>query len=237
MKWVFGGKTQRGWNLYLPLISKLIATDANASTNEFANALARWQASVGLAASGVLDDATLYKMVESWQSNRIKERSYPTPAQVLTAPASDFYDPARPAELRQVERQTYAAYQKMLAAALADTSLGLGTTPDGTLAPTERYLKIISAYRSREYQEELRRREPHAGRAGLAVNSPHFTGRALDIYVGGEPVSTKDFNRAVQTQTRVYQWLVKNAGKYGFRPYYFEPWHWEYVGSAATANN
>ncbi len=77
----------------------------------------------------------------------------------------------------------------------------------------------------------LRRQSPNAGRAGLAVNSPHFTGRALDLYVGGQPVETRDDNRAVQVQTPVYQWLVRNAARFGFRPYFYEPWHWEYVGS------
>src|SRR5258707_428721 len=62
----------------------------------------------------------------------------------------------------------------------------------------------------------------------LAVNSPHFTGRALDLYVGGDPVDTGDANRAVQVNTPVYKWLVKNADKFGFYPYYYEPWHWEY---------
>ena len=66
----------------------------------------------------------------------------------------------------------------------------------------------------------------------MAVNSPHFTGRALDIYVGGEPVDTNDRNRLIQVQTPVYQWLVRNAERFGFRPYYYEPWHWEYVGAA-----
>ena len=91
-------------------------------------------------------------------------------------------------------------------------------------------MKIISAFRSREYQEKLRRESPNSGSAGLAVNSPHFTGRALDLYVGGEPVDTRDSNRAVQVETRVYQWLVRNADRFGFRPYCYEPWHWEYVG-------
>ena len=76
---------------------------------------------------------------------------------------------------------------------------------------------------------ETRRAEPNSGRAGLAVNSPHFTGHAIDIYVGGEPVTTKDFNRAIQVQTPAYKWLVKNASRFGFYPYYYEPWHWEYV--------
>jgi LAS superfamily LD-carboxypeptidase LdcB len=118
----------------------------------------------------------------------------------------------------------------MLAAALKDPSLHLVQTSDGKLAGTEKYLKIISAFRSREYQEKLRRQSPNAGRAGLAVNSPHFTGRALDLYVGGDPVDTRDANRAFQIHTPVYQWLVRNAERFGFRPYFYEPWHWEYVG-------
>ena len=84
-------------------------------------------------------------------------------------------------------------------------------------------------------QEQLRRQSPNAGSAGLAVNSPHFTGRALDLYVGGDPVDTKDANRAIQVNTPVYKWLVRNAARFGFRPYFYEPWHWEYVGEGASA--
>ena len=68
-----------------------------------------------------------------------------------------------------------------------------------------------------------------AGTAGLAMNSPHFTGRALDLYVGGDPVDTRDSNRAIQVNTPAYKWLVRNAERFGFRPYFYEPWHWEYV--------
>ena len=232
LDWTFGGKRQNGWYLYVPLISRLIETDANAAPHHFALALARWQQSAGLAASGVLDDETLYRMVSDWQGSRLKEKTPAAPGQLLLAPAADFYDPARPDELRQVERATYAAYKRMVAAAAADPSLGLGVRAPGELAASEKYLKIISSFRSREYQERLRRESPHSGRAGLAVNSPHFTGRALDLYVGGEPVETKDSNRALQVQTRVYKWLVRNADRFGFRPYYYEPWHWEYVGDS-----
>jgi len=230
LDWTFGGKRQNGWYLYVPLISRLIETDANAAPHHFALALARWQQSAGLAASGVLDDETLYRMVSDWQGSRLKEKTPAAPEQLLLAPSTDFFDPARPDELRQVERATYAAYKRMVAAAAADPSLGLGVRAPGELAPSEKYLKIISSFRSREYQERLRRESPHSGRAGLARHSPHFTGRALDLYVGGEPVETKDSNRALQVQTRVYKWLVKNADRFGFRPYYYEPWHWEYVG-------
>ncbi|HEV2705112.1 MAG TPA: D-alanyl-D-alanine carboxypeptidase family protein [Pyrinomonadaceae bacterium] len=231
LNWVFGGKRQLGWYLYAPLINQLIDTDKDAASPEFAAALARWQTSQGAPASGVLDSETLYRMISVWQGARLKNKVYAQPDQLLVVPVSDFYDPARPDELRQVERATYAAYKRMVAAAIADPSLKLrADQSSGTLAPEEKFLKIISSFRSREYQEKLRKADPKAGSAGLAVNSPHFTGRALDIYVGGDPVETKDANRALQVSTPVYKWLVKNAARFGFRPYYYEPWHWEYVG-------
>src|SRR5687767_10289615 len=229
LSWAFGRKAQRGWYLYVPLISRLINTQHQPHTDDFAKALENWQKKKGLAANGILDSTTLYAMVSDWQGRRLKDKAPATPDQLLTAPRSDFYDPARVDELRQVERETYAAYKRMVAAAMADPSLRLAGA-NGELASSERYLKIISSFRSREYQDKLRRESPNAGSAGLAVNSPHFSGRALDLYVGGEPVDTKDHNRAIQVQTPVYQWLVRNADRFGFRPYYYEPWHWEYVG-------
>ena len=229
LNWTFGGKQQRGWYLYTPLISRLLDTADNTPPADFASALTHWQEKSGLGPSGVLDEATLYAMVSEWQSARLKERAYPAPDQLVTAPAADFYDPSRPDELRQVERETYTAYKRMIAAAAADQSLGLALSVDGRLAPAENYLKILSSFRTREYQERLRQQSTNSGRAGLAVNSPHFTGRALDLYVGGDPVETKDSNRALQIQTPVYLWLVRNAERFGFHPYFYEPWHWEYV--------
>jgi zinc D-Ala-D-Ala carboxypeptidase len=230
LTWTFGGKQQHGWYLYQTLINRLLKTEADASSPAFASALAKWQQQSKLNATGILDEDSLNAMVSEWQRNRLKDRVYAQPDQLFTAPVSEFYDPQRAENLRQVQRETYAAYKKMIAAAIADPSLGLAHTSTDQLAPTEKYLKILSAFRPREYQEQLRRQSPNAGSAGLAINSPHFTGRALDLYVGGDPVDTKDSNRAIQVQTAVYKWLVRNAGRFGFRPYYYEPWHWEYVG-------
>ena len=226
--WTFGSKQQLGWYIYTPLIKQLINTKQDSASVDFARAVARWQAKSALKPSGVIDEETLYAMIKHWQEARLKDRTVARPEQLLTAPLSDFYDPTRAEELRQVERRTYAAYKLMVAAAVADRSLGLAHNGK-ELAPGEKYLKIISAFRSREYQEKLRRESPNSGSAGLAVNSPHFTGRAIDVYVGGDPVETRDSNRALQVQTRVYQWLVRNAERFGFRPYCYEPWHWEYV--------
>jgi D-alanyl-D-alanine carboxypeptidase len=229
LSWTFGGKQQRGWYLYDLLIGKTLNTQHDSVSNDFAAALASWQKKRGVGADGVLDQDALMAMVSQWQSTRLKDRSPALPDQLLTAPTVDFYDPSRAPELRQVERRTYAAYKEMIAAAIADRSLKLAHTSSDELAPAEKYLKIVSAFRTRDYQDNLRRQSPNSGSAGLAVNSPHFTGRALDLYVGGSPVDTNDANRAIQVNTPVYRWLVENAERFGFRPYFYEPWHWEYV--------
>ena len=219
LTWTFGGKQQRGWYLYDLLINKTLDSEHDPTTNDFAATLASWQKKRGINADGVLNENSLMALVSQWQSNRLKVRTPATPDQLITAPPSDFYDPGRAPELRQGERNTYEAYKRMIAAAAEDPSLKLG-----------QYFKIVSAFRSREYQDELRRKSPNAGSAGLAVNnSPHFTGRALDLYVGGSPVDTRDSNRAIQVNTPAYRWLVRNAERFGFRPYFYEPWHWEYV--------
>jgi len=229
LTWTFGGKQQRGWYLYDSLLRQTLSTQTSTATSDFAAALSTWQESRRLSPEGILDENALMEVVSFWQNNRLKDRTPATTDQLITAPASEFYDPERDAELRQVERNTYAAYKRMLAAAIADPTLKLDHVAADQLAPTEQFFKIISAHRSREYQEKLRRESPNAGSAGLAVNSPHFTGRALDLYVGGDPVDTRDSNRAIQVNTPVYQWLVRNAERFGFRPYFYEPWHWEYV--------
>jgi zinc D-Ala-D-Ala carboxypeptidase len=219
--WTFGSKQQRGWHLYDLLIGKTVNTEHDPLSSGFAASLSKWQKKWGLGSSGVLDQNSLMALVSFWQRNRLKIRTPATQDQLILAPASDFYDPSRAPELRQVERKTYEAYKEMVAAAYADPALKLSSK--------DQYFKIISSFRSPEYQAELRRKSPNAGSAGLAVNSPHFTGRALDIYVGGSPVDTKDSNRAIQVNTPAYRWLVHNAERFGFRPYFYEPWHWEYV--------
>jgi hypothetical protein len=218
LNWTFGGRRQRGWYLYMPLIQRLLETSAAPETNAFALALANWQRSEGLASTGVLDQQTWMKMVAVFQSRRIKNRSTTAPEALTLVPASEFLDSERPEDLRYVDRQAYAAYQELVEAATTELSL----------SSNENWLKIISAFRSTAYQAMLRRQNPGSGRAGLAINSPHFTGRALDLYVGGEPVSTDDRNREIQINTKVYQWLVMNAERFGFYPYFYEPWHWEY---------
>ncbi|CAN5566276.1 hypothetical protein BH20ACI4_BH20ACI4_18160 [soil metagenome] len=226
LKWTFGKKAQTGWFLYVPLIQHTIKTENAPASNEFALALFVWQKKNSLAPNGILDEDTLLALIKFWQSRRIPKLFEADEKLLFNAPIADFFDPTRDVNLLNVEKETYNAYKKMCAAAAKDLNLKI---ENGNLTGADNFLKIISAHRSRAYQEQLRKKEPNAGRAQLAFTSPHFTGRSLDIYVGGEPVTTKDANRAIQIETKVYQWLVKNAERFGFYNYFYEPWHWEYV--------
>jgi hypothetical protein len=233
LQWSFG-REQTGWEIYTILIGHTIGTERNYDTPEFAKAVSKWQSNNGQEPTGIIDNATFDALVKQWQSERLKDWSYPEESVLYNAPITDFYDPTRDPELLKLDAATYIAYKKMVLAAAKDLKGVLKVTPKGDLAPDEKMLRIVSAFRSREYQAELRRKEPGASRAALAVNSPHSSGHAMDIYVGGKPVSTKDDNRLIQVQTPVYKWLVKNAHRFGFYNYFYEPWHWEYVPSAQS---
>ena len=233
--WSLGNKEQHGWFLYVPLIQNLISTESDPGSSEFALSLAHWQQQKALQPTGILDEKTLEQMIKSWQEQRIVNKEVAAPEKLFAAPIADFYDPTREAALLKVERETFTAYKRMVAEAAKDSTLNLKVTSTGELAVDEKRLRIISAFRSPEYQEKLRKASPNSGRTALALFSAHFTGRALDIYVGGEPVITKDANRALQVNTPVYKWLVKNAARFGFYPYYYEPWHWEYVPENAKS--
>lgn len=229
LTWGFGGRIQSGWNIYSALICHTLGTESSPDSAEFAASLSEWQAKNSLESTGIIDKSTLEEFIEHWQSQRLGRSDSPGEVRLYAAPITDFFDLTRSPELLKLEKDTYDAYRRMLTAAAKDLGENIKFTKEGELAPDEKFLRIVSAYRSPEYQAALRRREPGAGRAQLAVNSPHATGHALDLFVGGEPVSTKDANRMIQVQTPAYKWLVKNAHKFGFYPYFYEPWHWEYV--------
>lgn len=227
--WTFGGKPQKGWNIYVPLVSHAIKTNSPPDSPEFAAKIAKWQAERSLRANGVLDKQTLETFVKYWQSQRLGRSGILGDARLVSAPIANFYDLNRDPNLLQLEKETFAAYKRMVSAAAKDLSGTMSFRVRGELAYGEKLFRIISAYRSPEYQQALRKKEPNAGRGALAKFSAHSTGQALDIFVGGEPVSTKDPNRAFQIGTPAYLWLVKNAVNFGFYPYFYEPWHWEFV--------
>lgn len=102
-------------------------------------------------------------------------------------------------------------------------------------------IRIISAYRSYEYQESLYNNylkyetrslvDTYSARAGY---SEHHTGLAIDIDNG-----KLDYNNFYLTKEFI--WMNDNAYKYGFilrypkdkekiTGYKYEPWHYRYVG-------
>ena len=57
----------------------------------------------------------------------------------------------------------------------------------------------------------------------------------MDFYLGAapgdRPDSADDVNRLYLSHSRAaYRWMVGNAWRFGFVPYPFEPWHWEWTG-------
>jgi D-alanyl-D-alanine carboxypeptidase len=101
-------------------------------------------------------------------------------------------------------------------------------------------LKIISAFRSYNYQKQLIQNKLDKGLSKeeiLKVNtlpgySEHHTGCAIDIGAKNEAILDEEFD-----QTEAFDWLQQNAEKFGFFMSYpkknttgicYEPWHWCY---------
>lgn len=100
-------------------------------------------------------------------------------------------------------------------------------------------LKILSAYRSFETQTELKGQYTQTYGSGANTfsadqgYSEHQLGTTLDISTPGVNGAYLAFQ-----DTEAYQWMLKNAYRYGFTLsypddngfYIFEPWHWRFVG-------
>ena len=106
------------------------------------------------------------------------------------------------------------------------------TTPEGI------DLKVVSAFRSIDYQRGIIERKLKAGQSVeqiLAVSAPpgyseHHTGRAVDVMTPGGPILEETF-----ADTDAFRWLEQNACRFGFVLSYprgnahgfaYEPWHW-----------
>jgi D-alanyl-D-alanine carboxypeptidase len=99
-------------------------------------------------------------------------------------------------------------------------------------------LKLVSAYRSVQYQCDLIKQKLEAGRTLediLQANtipgySEHHTGRAIDLHAGDAEPLTEAFEREP-----AFAWLVASAHQFDFTMSYprgnpagiaYEPWHW-----------
>ncbi|MBP9779489.1 M15 family metallopeptidase [Candidatus Gracilibacteria bacterium] len=100
-------------------------------------------------------------------------------------------------------------------------------------------LKIVSGYRSYEYQQSIESRSPECIRDGYcarAGHSEHQSGLAVDFF---ETTNEEEFLKN-EKYKQYFIWLQNNAHIYGFinsytqgreiDGYHIEPWHWRYVG-------
>jgi len=100
-------------------------------------------------------------------------------------------------------------------------------------------LKVLSAYRSFDEQNELKgqfTRQYGSGANAFSADqgySEHQLGTAVDIVDPETGATNQSF-----VNTKAYKWMLDNAHRYGFilsypegnQFYIFEPWHWRFVG-------
>jgi D-alanyl-D-alanine carboxypeptidase len=101
-------------------------------------------------------------------------------------------------------------------------------------------LRIVSAFRSVHRQAEIigeKKKKGLSEKVIFKVSAPpgfseHHSGRAIDISTPGYPSLEEVFE-----DSEAFDWLLDNAGDYGFRLSYprdnayriaYEPWHWFY---------
>lgn len=233
LTWAPFGVEERGWDAYAPVIAGEVGADCAPASPGFAAALARWQAGQGLPATGRVDAATFEKMRVAWMLRRpfvVATRD----GQCPQGPAEATLAQARPEEgywrkAVQLRPAALEAYRRLVAAARRDVP---------ALRSDRELLTIVSGYRAPQADAARCAAEGNCGGPARANCSAHLTGMAMDLYVGAAPgeeaTSSSDANRSFQAQTPLYDWMVRNAGRFGFVGYPYEPWHWEWTGEPVT---
>ena len=231
LAWSPFGRAETGWETYAPLIAREIATACSPDTPGFAAALAAWQDRQRLPADGMINAAAFARLKGIIQTRRpfvrlSAQRVCPAPPAESTlawAAPNEGYAGKR----IQLRPGALAAWRAMAAAARSE---------DRRIAADPRSLTIFSGYRSPDADAARCAAEHNCNGRVRASCSAHRTGLAMDLYVGQAPGfgpdSSADPNRAFMSRTPTYRWLVANAGRFGFAPYPFEPWHWEWTGEA-----
>jgi D-alanyl-D-alanine carboxypeptidase len=229
LAWSPFGRAEVGWEVYVPLIQHELRTACPPNSEGFAAALAAWQKANRQGEDGVLTEAVFVAMKGTAQSRREFVRftsggACPETPNLITAARPEEGYSGKQVWLRPA---ALAAYRRMAAAARAEV-------PE--IAADPRNLTIFSGYRSPAADAARCEAEGNCDGIVRARCSAHRTGLAADLYVGQAPGygpdSTADPNRLHMSRTPTYLWLVKNAGRFGFVNYPFEPWHWEWTGEA-----
>ncbi len=231
LAWSPFGRPEAGWETYAPLIAREIRTTCPPGSPGFAGALAAWETAQRLPSDGILSADDFSRLKGVIQTRR--------PFVLLSA--RRICPDAPPATNLEVGRTgegysgkqvllrpaAFAAWRRMVAAAKAE---------DPRIAADPRNFTIFSGFRSPEADAARCATERNCNGVVRATCSPHRTGLAVDMYVGQAPGygpdSSADPNRLFMSRTPAYRWLVANADRFGFVPYPFEPWHWEWTGEA-----
>lgn len=233
LEWSPFGTAETGWVTYVPLLQKEIGTDCAANTPAFAAALATFQARYALAATGVFDRATFDVLRGVLQERRpfvmarVRDEC-PEPPPLRELGYLEAPEEHADRLTRLLRRDVLDAYRRMVAAARAEVA---------EVNADHELLQIFSGFRDPEADAARCAAERNCDGLRRAVCSPHRTGTAVDLYVGqllGMGVdSTNPASRRHMTEGATYRWMVRNAGRFGFVPYLYEPWHWEWVGPPA----
>lgn len=223
------GHAETGWSFYAPLVTREIGTTCRPDEPGFAHALAAWQRKQGLPPSGAIDTATLLRMKTVWQARRpfvlARRRGLCPDAPDAAGLAKALPEESYGKTIMLLPR-TLAAYRRLMRTARTQ-----GIAVSGS--PT---LRIFSGYRSPDSDAARCAAQHNCDGVRRATCSNHRTGLAIDLYLGTAPGfapdSTAPVNRAFIADTAAYRWLLNNARAFGFANYPYEPWHWEYTGTA-----
>jgi len=234
-QWTPYGSPETGWETYLPMIQRELGTQCGPGTPVFAQKLAAFQARHKLEVDGVFGSSSFQVFKGLWQERRpfilarLRGECPTAPVSYIMTnlpKAEDTYD----REDRRLRGDALKAYRRMIDAARRD----------GVMLADPKALTIFSGYRQADVDSERCASEGNCDGRRRATCSPHATGYAIDVNLGYAPGyridSTDPRNRLWQSRTKAYRWLVRNADRFGFVPYVFEPWHWEWVGEARPAS-
>jgi D-alanyl-D-alanine carboxypeptidase len=234
LAWAPFRRPEIGWATYAPVIAAEVGTSCAPDSPGFAAAVGAWQSAHGLGATGRIDAATVEPMRVAWMLRRpfvaaTRDGACPEP------PPADRLAQARADESYGGDGKAMAlrgdaldAYRRMVAAARREVPAA---------AADPRLLTIFSGFRDPAADAARCASEGNCGGPERANCSAHRTGLAVDLYLGAapglRPDTTDDVNRRFLSGSPTYLWMVRNAGRFGFVGYPFEPWHWEWTGAPA----
>lgn len=229
LEWRPFNQPETGWETYVPALQHEIGVMCDPASGAFAAGLARFQARYNLAPTGIFDAATFLVLRGVTQERRpfvmarIRDECPPPPP--LNRLGYLSVDEEHADRLtRLLRRDVLEAYRAMVAAARREV-------PE--VAADPEMLQIFSGFRDPEADAIRCAQQGNCDGVRRAVCSAHRTGTAIDIFVGQAPGmdvdDTAPASRLHMSRGAAYRWLVANAREYGFVPYLFEPWHWEYI--------